>query len=136
MSWFFFFSLLSTLGKEGDIFFLFTPYHLTWGKGVVFHWGKLVLATPKAALCRVWWNWTIGSGSVAVWMLSIHFCFFAPLGLWTRWYTSLRFEQTWILFTQECFMSTLNEIDHVLQKKIIWYKHAECLKGLILFWTS
>ena len=55
------------------------------------------------------WNWWNGSGEGDLSIL-----LFSPLGIGH----GPSFEETWIPFTQECFVPSLNEIDQeVLEKK-------------------
>ena len=85
-----------------NVFLLFRNY-LTLEKGGVLHFNKLESPSPKDALCQVWLK-------LAQWFLRRRFLNFVNVflllsHLGKRWSPS--FVQTWIPFTQGCFVPSL-----------------------------
>ena len=100
-----------------DVFLLFLS-NLPLERGVALHLYKLESPSPKNALCQVWWKlaqWYCRRRFLKI--LSMYFCYFLIISPWKR--VGPSFEQTWILFTQGCFVPNLVEIGLVaLEKKI------------------
>ena len=113
---------LSGSGEENffnfvNVFSLFRNY-LPLEKSGALHLNKLESPLPKDALCKVWlklaqWFWRR-------WFLNVCQCIlaFSQLSLLGKG-RGHSFEQTWIPFTQGCFVPSLVEIGSVvLEKKI------------------
>ena len=79
---------------------------------------KLEFPSPKDVLCQVWLKLVQRFWRRRFFTISLkHFCFYLPLGK----KQSPSIEQTWILFTQGCYVLSLVEISPVVlvDKKIL-----------------
>ena len=119
---------LSGSGEEDffnfvNVFSLFCHY-LPLEKGGALHLNKLKSNLnplhPKMLFAKFGWNWLRGSGKedffkfVNVFSL---FCNYLPL----KKERGPSFEQTWIPFTQGCFVPSLVEIGPVVQEEKIFF---------------
>ena len=82
-----------------------------------FIWRNLNPLHPRMLCDKFGWNWLSGSGEEFFLISSMYFHYFVIISPWKR--AGPSFEQTWIPFTQGCFVPSLVEIGSVvLQKKI------------------
>ena len=78
----------------------------------------------KILCAKFGWNWPDGSGEEDFLISSMYFCYFVIISPWKR--RGFSFEQSWIPFTQACFVRSLVEIRWVvLEKKIL--KLRQCI---------
>ena len=92
-----------------------------WKRAGPFFWTIMNPLHPKILCTQFGWNWPSGSGAEDFLILSMHFRYFVIISLGKRWGPS--FEQTWIPFTQGCFVPSSVEIGSVvLEKKMKMWK--------------
>ena len=97
-----------------NIFLLFHHY-LPLVKCVALHWYKLNPLHPR----KFGWNWPPGFAKEIFFNFINVFSYFVIISPWKR--GGVSFEQTWIPFTQGCFLSILVENGQVAQeKKFFW----------------
>ena len=94
------------------IFSIFCNYHLL-EKGGALHLNNLEFPSPKDDICQDWlklskWFWKRGFLNFVILFLQFHF--YLPIGK----RQGFSFEQTWILFTQGCFLPILVETGPVV----------------------
>ena len=108
-----------------NVFFLFHNY-LPLKKGVVFYLNKPEFSSPKHD--KFHWNCPRASGEEDFQILSMYFRYFLISPLENGRFPS--FEQTWILFTQGCFVPSLVEIGLVVLDNF-FYKF-QCVSAILL----
>ena len=92
-----------------------------WKRAGLFIWTNLNPLHPRMLCAKFGWNWPSGSGEEDFKMSSMYFRYFVIISLGKGRGPS--FEQTWIPFTQGCFVPSLIEIGPVvLEKKTKMWK--------------
>ena len=92
-----------------------------WKRAGPFIWTNLNPFHPRMLCAKFGLNWTSGSGEEDFLISSMYFHYFVIISPWKGQGPS--FEQTWISFTQGCFMPSLVEIGKVvLEKKMKMWK--------------
>ena len=102
-----------------NVFSLFLSY-LPLEKSGPFIWTNLNPLHLSMLCAKFDWNWPSGFGEDFL-NLSMYFCYIVIISPWKGW--TLSYEQTWIPFTQGCFVPSLVEIGPVvLEKKMKMWK--------------
>ena len=102
-----------------NVFSLFLSY-LPLEKSGPFIWTNLNPLHLSMLCAKFDWNWPSGFGEDFL-NLSMYFCYIVIIYPWKAW--ALSYEQTWIPFTQGCFLPSLVEIGPVvLEKKMKMWK--------------
>ena len=94
------------------------------------NWKTRDTLTQGCFICanKLGWNWPSGSGVKKTFTICQHIFTILPISLGKGHDPS--FEETWILFTQECFLPSLVEIGPVeLEKKI--FKFFQCMLAIL-----
>ena len=109
-----------------------------------FIWTNLNPLHPRMHCANFGWNWLSGSGEWDFLISSIYFRYFVIISPWKR--AGPSFEQTWILYTQGCFVPRLVATGSVvLDKKIflilsIYFRYfviiSPCKRAGPFIWTN
>ena len=75
-------------------------------------WFKIESLHPRMLCAKFGWNWPTGEKDFLISMYFRYFIIISP-----RKRVGPTFEQTWIPFTQGCFVPSLVEIDSVVLEK-------------------
>ena len=103
-----------------------------WKRMGPFIWRNLNPLHPRMHCAKIGWNWLSGSRAEDFLISSMYFCYFV--------YISSSFEQTWIPFTQGCFVLTLVEIGLVVLEKrflnlvdvfLLFHNYLPFKKGMV-----
>ena len=115
-----------------------------WKRTGSFIWINLNPLHPRMLRARFGWNWLSGSREKDCLISSVYFRYFTIISPQKR--TSPSFEQTWIPFTQGCFLESLVEIGSVvLEKKIflnfvsvfsLFRDYLPLVEGWPFIWTN